>query len=333
MSFARLNRRLSKEIEARLAEQSEDVIWTLDLASMRFTYVSPAIEKVRGLSVAEAMRQSLAEALTPASHGLIVRLLQDHLQRLQAGDMTAMSAMFEIDQRHKLGGIVSSEVVASFLTDSAGRPVAILGVSREISERRAVEAQLRAANERLQNQLEEIEHLQVTLHEQAIRDSLTGCFNRRYLDETLARELARARRASYPLSLVIIDLDHFKRINDTYGHQAGDEALKELAQRLRADIRHEDVLCRYGGEEFISLMPRMPLAVAVERAERWRRAIAEIRVPYANSELQFTASAGVATYPEHASMVDELTQAADLALYLAKHEGRNRVEVYTPPER
>ncbi|MFZ2266109.1 MAG: diguanylate cyclase [Azonexus sp.] len=347
--FARLNRRLSKEILTRqateqalgdseeryrrLAEQSKDVIWTLDLASRRFTYMSPAVERARGFSVAEAMQQSLEQALMPASYERAMGLLQEHLQRLQAGDTTAISAMFEIDQPHKGGGVVSSEVVASFMLDADGRPVAILGVSRDISERREVEAQLRAANERLQNQLKEIEHLQVTLQEQAIRDSLTGCFNRRYLDETLERELSRARREGYPLALVILDLDHFKLINDTYGHQAGDEALKELAQRLHADIRQEDVLCRYGGEEFIVLMPRMPLAVAAQRAESWRQAIADIRVHFGNFELKFTTSAGVAAYPEHGKMADKLTQAADLALYLAKHEGRNRVEIYVPPAR
>jgi len=211
--------------------------------------------------------------------------------------------------------------------------VTILGISRDISERRVAEDRLRIANEDLRRQLEEIEHLQVALQEQAIRDSLTGCFNRRYLDETLERELWRARREGYPLALVILDLDHFKQINDTYGHQAGDEALRELARSLQADIRHEDVLCRYGGEEFVILMPRMPLAVAAERAERWRTTIAEIRVRFGNFTLAFTTSLGVAAYPEHGKMPDELTQAADLALYIAKHEGRNRVVVYSPPAR
>ena len=345
--FARLNRRLHKEIDSRqaaelalgrseeryrrLAEQSKDVIWMLDLASLRFTYVSPAVEKARGFTAEESMRQSLTEALTPASLQLVQALLQDHLARLAAGDKSAMSAMYEIDQPHKDGSIVSSEVVASFLLDQDGRPTSVLGVSRDISERRVAEDRLRIANEDLRRQLEEIEHLQVALQEQAIRDSLTGCFNRRYLDETLERELWRARREGYPLALVILDLDHFKQINDTYGHQAGDEALRELARCLQADIRHEDVLCRYGGEEFVILMPRMPLAVAAERAERWRTTIAGIRVRFGNFELAFTTSAGVAAYPEHGKLPDELTQAADLALYLAKHEGRNRVVVYTPP--
>ena len=347
--FARLNLRLTREIgnrhavEAalrgseeryrRLAEQSKDVIWTLDLASMRFTYVSPAVEQVRGFTPDEVMQQSLEEALSPASYRHVMGVLADHLQRLAAGDQTALSAMAEVEQPHKDGGTVYSEVVASFLLDDAGRPTTILGIARDDSGRRAAEAQLRAANERLRQQLQEIEQLQGALQEQAIRDSLTGCFNRRYLDETLERELARARREGYPLALLILDLDYFKQINDTYGHQAGDEALRELANHLRGDIRHEDVLCRYGGEEFVILMPRMPLSVAAERAERWRKAIAEIRVHFGSFEMRFTSSAGVAAYPDHARMPDDLMHCADLALYAAKNEGRNRVVVYTPPAR
>lgn len=346
--FANLNRRLSREIATRhaaeaalgsseeryrrLAEQSKDVIWTLDLVSMRFTYVSPAVQAVRGFTVNEVMQQSMKDALTPASFTATMAILQDHLKRLAAGDLTAMSAVTEIEQPHKNGGVVSSEVVGSFMLDDDGQPTTLLGISRDNSERRAVEAQLRAANDSLRNQLQEIEQLQVALQEQAIRDSLTGCFNRRYLDETLERELWRARREGYPLSLVILDLDHFKQINDTYGHQAGDEALRELSTQLRADIRHEDVLCRYGGEEFVVLMPRMPVSVAAERAERWRRSIAGIQVHFGAFELKFTTSAGVAAYPDHARMPDDLMQCADLALYAAKNEGRNRVVVFTPPE-
>jgi diguanylate cyclase (GGDEF)-like protein/PAS domain S-box-containing protein len=346
--FARLNRRLSREMISRrvvehalrnseeryrqLAEHSKDVIWTLDLASRRFTYVSPSVETVRGFTPEEVMDQPLAASMTAEAYARVQITLEDHLQRLAAGDQSALSAVAEIEQPHKNGGVVVSEVVASFLLDPQGQPHALLGIARDITERRRVEAQLRGANDLLRQQLEEIESLQVALQEQAIRDSLTGCFNRRYLDETLERELSRARREGSPLSLVILDLDHFKQINDTYGHQAGDQALVVLAETLRADIRHEDVLCRYGGEEFVILMPHMSLAKAAERAEGWRQKIAEIRVPFGNFELTFTTSAGVAAYPDHGKMPDELAQMADLALYLAKSEGRNRVVVYSPHE-
>lgn len=345
--FARLNLRLTRAMESRqsieqalrdseeryrrLAEQSKDVIWTLDLASMRFTYVSPSIERVRGFTPAEVMQQDLAATLTPASFEQVVAMLHSHLQRISQGDTSALSSMAEVDQPHKNGSVVSSEVVASFMLGESGVPVAVLGVSRDISERRAAEAQLRAVNENLRDQLEKIELLQVALKEQTIRDSLTGCFNRRYLDETLERELWRSRREGYPLALVMLDLDHFKRVNDTHGHQAGDEVLRALAETLQAEIRQEDIFCRYGGEEFVVLMPHILLAVAAERAERWRLKVADMRVRFGDLELTLTASFGVAAYPNHGRTADELTHFADMALYTAKSEGRNRVVVYTPP--
>ena len=345
--YARLSRRLTSEIASRqaaegalrnseeryrrLAEQSKDVIWTVDLATLCYTYVSPAIESARGFTPEEVIGQPVQASLSAESYARVIAMLDEHRRRLAAGDRTAMSGMAEIEQVHKDGSLVPAEVMASFLLDDAGQPVGVLGISRNNAERRAVEAQLRAANDRLRQQLEEIGTLQEALKEQAIRDSLTGCFNRRYLDETLERELWRARREGYPLAVVILDLDHFKQINDTYGHLAGDEALRVLADRLRADIRHEDVLCRYGGEEFVILMPRMPLVIAAERAERWRASIAAIRVRFGSFELHFTASAGVAAYPDHARMPDDLMNCADVALYQAKENGRNRVVVFAQP--
>jgi diguanylate cyclase (GGDEF)-like protein/PAS domain S-box-containing protein len=199
----------------------------------------------------------------------------------------------------------------------------------DITERRHAEQAMREAHGLLQTQLGEIRLLQAKLAEMAIRDGLTGLFNRRYLDETLEREIARARREGYPLSLVMIDVDRFKEINDTYGHQAGDEVLRALASQLHAQVRAEDVPCRYGGEEFLILLPGMPLAAATERAEAWRAEFSGHVVRFGNFELRNTASFGVASYPEHGKNPDELTRCADQALYRAKGEGRNRVVSYT----
>jgi len=345
--FARLNRRLGREMATRramekalrrseeryrmLAEQSKDVIWTFDLAKRRISYVSPAVERQRGYTAEEVMAHGLEGALTPHSLTKVMGILDESLQRLAAGEQSARFATTEIEQPHKNGGTVSCEVVTSILLDEAGQPYSIHGITRDISERKAAQARLHEVNEQLRAKLDEIELLQSALREQAVRDALTGCFNRRYLDETLERELARARREGYPLALLILDLDHFKQINDTYGHQAGDEALKLLVGTLKADIRQEDVFCRYGGEEFVILMPHMPLDIARQRAEGWRQTIADICFQFGNFELRFTASMGLTAYPEHGKTPDELTQFADLALYIAKHEGRNRVVVYEPP--
>lgn len=200
----------------------------------------------------------------------------------------------------------------------------------DLRERKRLETDLKESNAMLQAQLDEIHRLQADLREQAVRDGLTNLFNRRYLDETLERELARAKREGYPLSLVMIDIDHFKKLNDTYGHQAGDKVLRELAALLWGDVRAEDVPCRYGGEEFIVLLPRMPLDIALERAEEWRRTLQATRVPFGDFQLETTISCGVAAYPDHARTADDLLRCCDEALYDAKHGGRNRSAIHHP---
>ena len=192
------------------------------------------------------------------------------------------------------------------------------------------EQALQAAHEELQGRFAEIQALQTQLSEQASRDPLTGLYNRRYLDTTLERELARCQREGQPLTLMLIDLDHFKRINDTWGHQAGDEVLRQLADMLESHARLADVACRYGGEEFLLLLPNMPLKNAVERAEQWRIAFANATVAFGEFRMQATLSIGISTYPGHGTTAQLLIHNADRALYRAKAEGRNRVVVYDP---
>ena len=320
------------ESEARyrlLAENSHDVIWTLDIPSRRFTYVSPSVLQLRGVTPQEAMAQSLEAALTPESATRAVDEIERRLAMIAAGDKTAQVVTTELDQLCKDGGVVSTEVVCSYLLGPDGVPRTILGITRNVSERKAAERALRESNRQLQARIEEIGLLQAALQEQAVHDGLTGLYNRRYLDEVLEREVSRARREGNPLSLVMIDIDRFKRINDTYGHQAGDEVLKVLAATLSNDVRTEDVACRYGGEEFLILLPGMPLAAARDRAEAWRAAVAALCIMHGNFPIHFTISLGVAAYPEHGKTPDDLTNCADQALYGAKHKGRNRVVVFT----
>lgn len=200
-----------------------------------------------------------------------------------------------------------------------------LRVTREALQIR--ERELMEANDALHRNLREIDELQEQLREQANRDPLTGLYNRRYLDSTLERELARCKRDGDPLALILIDIDHFKQVNDTYGHQAGDEVLLRLAAMLAGMARAGDVACRYGGEEFLLLMPTMPLASARERAEALRAAFADVEVPFGAFKLRTTVSVGIAAYPGHGISADELIRNADTALYRAKNLGRNRVEV------
>jgi diguanylate cyclase (GGDEF)-like protein/PAS domain S-box-containing protein len=200
-------------------------------------------------------------------------------------------------------------------------------VFRDVTDRKEVEQNLRRAMDRLQTQLIEIGTLQSQLREQAIRDALTGVFNRRYLEETLARELARAKRETYPLSVVMMDLDFFKEINDTYGHEAGDVVLKTLAETVVRQSRHGDFVCRYGGEEFVLVMPNIGIETARERAEELHQIVNGLNIPYGVFNLTTTISMGVAMYPDHGATKEEIMRAADRAMYVAKNTGRNRVVV------
>ena len=203
-----------------------------------------------------------------------------------------------------------------------------LMVFRDITERKLVEKRLRHANDRLQGQLIEIGLLQSKLREQAIRDPLTNLFNRRYLEETLDRELSRAARENYPVCVIMIDLDHFKRVNDTHGHEAGDLVLKAIAGALAEFSRRGDFACRFGGEEFVIAMPNMGLQTAYERAENLRQSLNLLRVPYEADNLSVTISMGIACYPENGRSRQALLRAADQALYAAKEAGRNHILVY-----
>lgn len=312
-----------------LAENSHDVIWMLDISSRRFSYISPSIRLLRGYSVEEALLQPLEATLTEESAARMLAVIDQRLRRIAAGDVAARVGATELEQLRRDGSIVETEVMTTFLFDVDGVPRSILGVSRDISDRKEAEGLMRESNLRLQAQLEEIGRLQVALQELAIRDALTGLYNRRYLDETLEREVSRARREGSSLSLVMLDIDHFKLVNDNYGHQLGDEALKRLARTLLDDIRAEDVACRYGGEEFLILLPNMPLEAALVKAEAWRRAVEALVLEQGDAAIRFTISLGVAAYPEHGKTPDELTRNADRALYRAKHEGRNRLAVMT----
>ncbi|HUD27759.1 MAG TPA: diguanylate cyclase [Novosphingobium sp.] len=169
--------------------------------------------------------------------------------------------------------------------------------------------------------------LQRGLREQTIRDPLTGLFNRRYMEETLALEIARASRSGSPLSLVMCDVDHFKRFNDEFGHEAGDAVLQAVAAEMRSRFRDGDVICRFGGEEFTIIAPGTSAATLASRVEIVRQGISELMVQQGGRTLgSLTMSFGIATWEESMERDGStLIKAADAALYRAKREGRNRV--------
>jgi len=170
--------------------------------------------------------------------------------------------------------------------------------------------------------------LREKLYSQSIRDPLTGLFNRRYLDETLPRELARAERSGRPLGVFAIDVDHFKRFNDTFGHDAGDTVLRQLGELLRLSFRGSDISARLGGEEFLVVLPEIDEGKLVRRAERLGDAVRGLAFKHRDLSLgTVTVSIGIAIFPQSSGEVEGLLRAADAALYKAKHEGRDRAVV------
>lgn len=198
-------------------------------------------------------------------------------------------------------------------------------LARDVTDRKSTESELLRTNEALTTEIAQRQMLQAQLDEQATRDPLTGAFNRRYLAEVLEQEVARSQRERSPLSVIILDVDHFKQFNDRYGHKCGDLVLHALSDMLREESRRSDIVCRYGGEEFVIAMFNTPLDAAAARAEEWRARFEGMTLSYEGRYLRSTFSAGVANLPLHGTDSEAILRAADRALYRSKSEGRNRV--------
>lgn len=178
----------------------------------------------------------------------------------------------------------------------------------------------------LETMREHGDFLENLLHDQCIRDPVTGLFNRRYLKEFLTREIERSTQAQQSLGIIMLDIDYFKRFNDTFGHDAGDLVLQELSLFLQRCVHNSEIVCRYGGEEFVLVLPESSLEDAYQRAEQLRQGVKQLNVKYNGQSLDvITVSLGVACFPEHGKTGGEAIQAADVALYRAKAKGRDRV--------
>jgi diguanylate cyclase (GGDEF)-like protein len=225
------------------------------------------------------------------------------LDRLTKGADKVAAGDLEVD----LPVLSRSEV--AYLTQVFNQMVARLRKGRE---------QLAAANEALTEKNKELEILSVT-------DSLTGLYNRKHLMESLTGEIGRASRYERPFALLIIDIDHFKKFNDTYGHLAGDEVLRKMGEVFRDSIRGCDYAARYGGEEFVIVMPEIGRDQGVQAAERIRASVAKKKIDANGNSVTVTISVGVASFPEHGDDAQAIISKADTALYQAKRRGRDRV--------
>jgi diguanylate cyclase (GGDEF)-like protein len=266
----------------------------------------------------------------------LVRLLET---LRKSGDATAATVRL----KSAGGGLLSAQAEAQWaeIDGRGGAVVAFGGLEAHPSvppnagllpvdsaDRERLERQLHEANARLEAQVLENRALREKLSDLAVRDPLTGLFNRGYMEEILRRELSHSAREDRPLSLVIMDIDDFEHLNDNHGYRAGDRVLKALAGLLRDRMRGEDLACRFGGGEFVVILPGTPLTTAAQHAESWRAAFQELSIDYEDAVLQCTLSMGVAEFPRHGSTGDELLFQADSALYMAKRAGRNRVVVW-----
>jgi diguanylate cyclase (GGDEF)-like protein len=210
---------------------------------------------------------------------------------------------------------------------TSGRKGHVVAVFDDITARKEAEARLNDANALLAIQMEQMRVLQARLQERAVHDPVMHIHNRSYLDEVLPLEAARARRQQDSFGVLLVDIDHFKLINDTYGHAVGDAILQFVARTLTTSLRADDVVCRYGGDEILCLLPGATCDATLERAEQLRHAIADTRVDHGEISVRVTSSIGAAVFPQHGAEIEEVLRSADLALYQAKADGRNRVQM------
>lgn len=281
-----------------LAQNAWDVVWTMGLDGS-ITYVSPAVERVRGFTPQEAMSQSLEEIHPPESAAKVGNYFAALFAAIEAGTEVPVYRA-EHEYYRKDGSLMIGELQVIPHIDDDGNVVEILGVTRDISERKRFEAELT---------------------ELAVTDPLTGLWNRRHTSELLSADLAQAQRHGQLLTVLMVDIDHFKTINDTYGHQTGDNVLIEVARRLREQVRGTDVVGRWGGEEFVILLRYCGLRDGLTAAEKLRRQIAEASF---ESLFSVSVSIGAAQLQPGEDLTSWLSR-ADAALYQAKRAGRNAV--------
>ncbi len=235
------------------------------------------------------------------------------------------SKNIEFNLLRKDGSTFPAELSAALIKNEIGIPVAFIAITRDITERKRVADQLHDVNEKLRLQLMEIEKLQAILHEQAIQDPLTGLYNRRFMEESLKQELARSKRGNQPFSVVMMDMDNLKPLNDRYGHAMGDIALKSLSKLLKDETRAEDIVCRYGGDEFFVILHNTDEQTASTRLQEWSKRAQDIVITHEGIHLPVSFSAGVASYPVYKS-IEEIIRAADKAMYEIKTKKKQKIQ-------
>jgi diguanylate cyclase (GGDEF)-like protein/PAS domain S-box-containing protein len=303
-----------------LFNQTHDAVFILDMEGRHLQtnqraadLLGYSLEEIKNLSVYETSGDREASIQT--------------LERLKAGEIIRP---YEQIFRKKDGQLLPVEINLELVCDEVGLPIHIQSVVRDITLRKQHETDMQAANEQLQKQLLEIQSLQEALREQALRDSLTGLYNRHYLEEIMPKEIARAQRSKKNFSVVILDLDNLKTINDTYGHiKGGDQAIKTLADTLKHMSRKSDILFRYAGDEFLILLYDTPAQIAFRRVNQWLNTVQKISIIAENRQFSISFSAGIAEFSALDTNGEDILIRADQALYQAKQNGRNQTVLWS----
>jgi diguanylate cyclase (GGDEF)-like protein/PAS domain S-box-containing protein len=312
----------SEERHRLLAEHANDVVWTMSPTG-DVTYVSPAIEAMRGFTPEEAMEHRPDQTLTPESQ-VISAAYFDRLAIALKEGTPPEDFRGELEYLCKDGTTVWTDVQVIPHIGERGELIEILGVSRDISERKRYEAEMAEARREIEAANEALAQANESLSRQALTDDLTGLYNRRHAKDLLDGAADRKGATRAPISLLMIDIDGFKQINDDLGHLAGDRVLVELSQRIADRIRGTDVLIRWGGDEFMVLMPLCDLDGASKVAEEIRHAVAS--EPFPTAVTAATVSIGVSQRAEGEDF-ERWVGRADTALLRAKDTGRDRVEM------
>lgn len=288
----------SEETHRLLADNATDVIWTMDLSG-KFTYISPSVEKLRGFTVEEVKSQSKEELLCKESVIYLEQGLKDAIYSVE-NKLPFKVFRGDVEQPCKDGTTVWTDLTVSGIYDKDNNFLGMLGVSRDITERKRMEEEIRLLTE---------------------VDRLTQLFNRLKLDSVIKYEIERTKRSLSPLSIILMDIDHFKLVNDNFGHIVGDEVLKEVAKIIKESIRKVDTAGRWGGEEFMIVLPDSDLDGGRILAEKIRTKIESNDFSKVG---RLTASFGVAEFKDGISEI-EFVNRADNAMYQAKNQGRNKV--------
>ncbi len=299
-----------RESESRyrlLANHANDVIWTLN-SNREFTYVSPSVQRLLGYSTDEMLALNFDSLLTTESAKLVKQQLDIIFEKIKQNGTSIPAVTNEYEHVRKNGTLIWTEITTTVMRDENGGQIGILGVTRDITERRKITRKLQKL---------------------AVTDPLTSLYNRRHFFDIAEQELERAKRYQHAVSLIMLDLDLFKNVNDTYGHLAGDMALKKVAQIIKETIRQVDIAARFGGEEFVILLPVTNTEQAVLLAERLRSNVRENPLILKNSVVEVSISVGISSKKAVDPLsLEVLIHCADQALYQAKKMGRDQVQIF-----